>query len=320
MKKNAIMIFALGWLGLILMAGTKTYLKVNVRRAPIRSQPKKNSQLLGRLQFGTLLEMLSRHGKWYHIKEKSGTLRGYVHDNFVEEVVPSAQGFENQKKGTRKKRGLKGPRPGRRLQKNPQLKQSNLQDPQVSLALKIHTWKGYTFYLKAQDPDSEKIEMETVNMLKDLIETFPVSPWVRVKEIIIKKGGISQSNPFTINTRHNKDRYMLLATFLHEQIHRLEPEHLTEFNKAMQEVEKLFPDLPPEFTKSKRDIRAAYRHFIVNYFEIEALKKLLGEVRGLGVIMKKDKNVWIYQQILIQANAEKLRRIYQRHNLNPEYR
>jgi hypothetical protein len=36
--------------------------------------------------------------------------------------------------------------------------------------------------------------------------------------------------------------------------------------------------------------------------------------------MKKDKNVWIYQQILIEANAEKLRMIYKRYNLNPEYR
>ena len=317
MKKNALMILVLGFLALILIAEPGTYLKVKVRMAPIRSKPKKNSQLLGRLKYGTILELLSRHGKWYHIKEKSGTLKGYVHDNFVTGGELSAPGTGNKQTVTRKKRRRKGSRPERPLQEKTQLIPDNLRDELQALPMKIINWNEYTFYLITKAPNSEKLGEKTIDMLKGLINEFPVSPWVRVRDIIIRKDAISQSNPFTINTRYNKDRYMLLATFLHEQIHRLEPENMQAFTQARLEIQSEFPDLDPSV--SDEPVRA-YRHFIVCYFEIEALKKLLGLKEGLAVINKKDKNVWIYQQILIPTNAATIRSICQKYRLNPEYR
>ena len=112
---------------------------------------------------------------------------------------------------------------------------------------------------------------------------------------------------------------MLMATFLHEQIHQLEPEHPTEFEAAMNEVKIAFPQIDSAIQDLK-ERRAAYRHYIVCYFEIEALKKLLGEMSGLGVISRKRNNVDIYQDLLIPTNAATVRSICRRHRLNPEYR
>lgn len=319
MKKNAIFMVMLGWLALTLMGGVVTYLKVNVRGAPIRSQPRKNSQLLGRLKYGTLLEVLKRRGRWYYIKEKSGTLKGYVHSNFVIEVGTSAHKIMKQP-ATREKRMLKTPAPRPSLPKYTPQKPNQSPDLQPAAAFKkIIQWNGYTFYLQAENADSYNEEAKIVDLLKRLITEFNVEPWVRVRDINIKKRGISQSNPFTINTRHIKDRQMLLATFLHEQIHRLEPEHKTEFTRAMQEIENEFHDLLSDNTGDATDRLAAKRHFIVCYFEIKAVKKLLGTGTGLAVIGRKDKNVWIYQQLLIPAKAAIVRDICLNHRLNPEY-
>lgn len=180
----------------------------------------------------------------------------------------------------------------------------------------VFKWNGWTFYLAAKNPDSKTRELKVLNSLKGFIKNYDLSPWIRAKDIYIDDNAISQSDPLTINTRLVDDPESLLATFVHEQIHHLEFEYPEAFSNAMEEVETLFPDLPPELASAPK---AAYRHFIVIYFEIDALKRLLGEATALEVIGRKDKNVWIYQTILAGNNAEKLRNIYRKYDLDTAY-
>lgn len=172
-----------------------------------------------------------------------------------------------------------------------------------------YLWRGWIFQLAAKNPSSEKKEKKTLELLQSLIGKYDLSPWVLTKEIQIEHGVASHSNPLTINTHHNDDSDSLLATFVHEQIHRLEMKYPVAFQKAMNEVKGLYhADLPREFWSNRR---AAYRHFIVIYFEIKALKQLLGEVRAQAVIDNKDKNEWIYRTI--QADMESFTRMYSKY-------
>jgi len=183
------------------------------------------------------------------------------------------------------------------------------------LSPKIYQWKGWTFILAAKNSASETEEMETLRILKGLLKKYNLSPWVRVRKVHIEHGAASRSRPFTITTRKNRDPEALLATFVHEQIHNVEKEFPRRFRGAMRAVEALFPHLDPDVAG---DRRAAYLHFIVNYFEIKAMTRLLGRGRGLAVISRKDKNVSIYRKI--RTNIEKFRKIYVKYQLEGIYR
>ena len=57
--------------------------KVNVRRAA-----GKGYAAVGKLEYGTKVTVLSKEGKWYHIQ--SGSLKGYVHDDYISMKKPKA--------------------------------------------------------------------------------------------------------------------------------------------------------------------------------------------------------------------------------------
>ena len=57
--------------------------KVNVRRAA-----GKGYAAVGKLEYGTKVTVLSKEGKWYHIQ--SGSLKGYVHDDYISLKKPKA--------------------------------------------------------------------------------------------------------------------------------------------------------------------------------------------------------------------------------------
>jgi len=193
-----------------------------------------------------------------------------------------------------------------------QAKKDPLQDKKLFHVKRIFKWKGWTFRIAAINSDSKARELETMRLLKHFIQKYDLSPWTRTKEIRIQEGVAAQSNPLTINTRNNDRPLQLLATFVHEQIHKLERIRPKAFKKAMKVLESWFDDdLPGEYRSDKKK---TYRHFIVNYFEIKALIKLLGKAKALAVIKNKDKYLWIYRKIL--NNMKKLGKLYADYHLN----
>jgi len=182
--------------------------------------------------------------------------------------------------------------------------------PHVRAEMVIISWQGWSFRLNCADTAAEADEFKTLELLQGFLTHYDLSPWIRVKEINIHQGVPCQSNPFTINTSKNNKPLCLLATFLHEQIHRLEEVYPKRFHRAMDKVRELFPTLPKDL---RHESTKAYRHFIVIFFEFDALKKLLGEKKALAVIGEKTQNRWIYKQVL--ENMPKLRQIYRKHGL-----
>ena len=173
-----------------------------------------------------------------------------------------------------------------------------------------YNWNGYVFHLNCANTDACKSETKTFDLLKKLIKNYDVSPWVRERTIRIQKGVASRSTPLTINTHYNDDPHCLLSIFLHEQIHKIESAQPRRFQCAMKRVEKNFPKLPASYAATKTK---TYRHFIVCFFEFEALEKLLGRGEALRIFGKKRIYEWIQNMVL--ANWKKLRKIYNKCNL-----
>jgi hypothetical protein len=177
---------------------------------------------------------------------------------------------------------------------------------------KTFPWRGWRFTLTMATEQSTKAEIETMRLLKSFILQYNLDPWIKTRQICIQQGARSMSNPLTLHTSYNDRPMMLLATFLHEQMHKLESLFEADFKGAMREVQAW---CPPECLDPSvcGNLKAAYGHFIVIFFEIDALKRLLGLPQTLDIIRQKEHNQWIYQKV--QDNTDHLRSIYRRYHL-----
>src|SRR5580765_554879 len=76
--------------------------------------------------------------------------------------------------------------------------------PEIKIALKAGT----------------KAEQDTKAQLERLLKKYDLSKWIFTKSILIDAKEIPHSHPIlTLSTRHLLDDDLLLATFVHEQLH-----------------------------------------------------------------------------------------------------
>ena len=176
--------------------------------------------------------------------------------------------------------------------------------PQVSISLK----KG----------DSK--ELATQHQLERLIALYDVSPWIFTNRVVIDgdPSVIPHSHPvLTLSTRHLKDDELLLATFLHENIHWFMEAHPQEVDKAIADLKTIFPKVPAGHPEGARDERSGYLHLLVCTLEYDAIKPLLGELKARQVIdfWATDHYTWIYRTVL--ERGRDLRGVLQKHGLRP---
>lgn len=148
----------------------------------------------------------------------------------------------------------------------------------------------------------DKREMLTRDQLRRLVSQHDLSKWLFTKKVLIDRdAGIPHSHPvLTLDTDYLKDDELLLATFVHEQIHW----HLTQKDeqtkRAIAELKGLFPNAPAGPPDGARDQESTYLHLIVCYLEYQAVRELLGELRGRQVIefWATHHYRWVYRQVL----------------------
>jgi len=157
-------------------------------------------------------------------------------------------------------------------------------------------------------------EKQTKNKLEDLLSRYDLSKYIFTRKINIGERKIPHSHPIlTLHTRYKNDSDRLLSLFLHEQIHWLEDSKGKEFKAAMQEFEKLYPNPPSKFPEAANNRESTYRHFVVNYLEIRALREFLGEQRANKRFKSPNVYTWIYPKIL--SDEERVKRVVEKHNL-----
>ncbi len=127
-------------------------------------------------------------------------------------------------------------------------------------------------------------EAKTREQLRGVLARHDLRRWQFTDDVRIEEGVIPHSHPvLTLSTREPSDE-LLLATYIHEQIHWFT---LIEANReagrcADREWRRMYPDVPVELPEGCGSESSNYLHFTVYFFEYAGLIELLGEESARG--------------------------------------
>lgn len=167
---------------------------------------------------------------------------------------------------------------------------------------------------------NDQREEQTKQQLQRLLSAYDVSNWVFTRKITIDSdfNVIPHSHPIlTLSTRHLKDDELLLATFVHEQLHWYLGEKPKETEEAYKELRSKFPKVPVGFPEGGNNEESTYKHILVCYLEYQAMKGLLGELKARQVIefWATDHYTWIYKTVL--ERGREIGSLMRKHKLLP---
>lgn len=162
-------------------------------------------------------------------------------------------------------------------------------------------------------------EVQTKEQLVKLMNVYDLSKWTFTKTVTIENGfNVSpHSHPvLTLNTRHLRDDELLLATYIHEQLHWF-IDTAAGSKAAYKEIQALYPNPPGAFPLSSGDTTSTWYHVLICYLEYRALVQLIGELKTFQVISfwQQDHYTWIYKEVW--ENSQKLEEIIRKHRLIP---
>ena len=167
---------------------------------------------------------------------------------------------------------------------------------------------------------NDQRELQTKQQLQRLLSAYDVSHWVFTRKSVIDSGFdvIPHSHPvLTLSTRHLKDDELLLATFVHEQLHWYLGERPKETEEAYKELRSMFTKVPVGFPEGGSDEESTYKHILVCYLEYQAIRELLGELKARQVLefWATDHYTWIYKTIL--ERPREIGSLLRKHKLVP---
>lgn len=144
-------------------------------------------------------------------------------------------------------------------------------------------------------------EIQTKAQLERLIKSYDLTAWTFTTKVQIDEKAIPHSHPvLTLHTRHSKDDDLLLATYVHEQIHwHMSAKH-KDSAEAFKELEAMFPNAPEKFPEGAGGKQSTYVHIFVCYLEMRAMRELVGELRTKQVMdyWATDHYTWIYKTVV----------------------
>lgn len=160
--------------------------------------------------------------------------------------------------------------------------------------------------------NQSKSEEQTRERLQKLLGQYDLSKWLFTRKVMVEDGVIPHSHPIlTMNTREDGD--VLLATFVHEQIHWFLDDHDAQTEQAKTELRAIYPKVPVGPPNGARNEESSYLHLIVTWLEYEAMRELVGPARARTVFEAKRYYRWIYQTVL--SDGPKIKAVIEKHRL-----
>jgi hypothetical protein len=128
-------------------------------------------------------------------------------------------------------------------------------------------------------------EARTREVLIGLLERYDLDGWRYTPRVVVREGATPRSHPtLTLGTEHRDDPSLLLASYIHEQLHWYLSKRRKQTNRAILELREMFPDPPVGPPAGDRDADSARLHFIVCWLEYAALQRILGRDEARRVI------------------------------------
>jgi hypothetical protein len=159
-------------------------------------------------------------------------------------------------------------------------------------------------------------ELQTEQQLLHLLDRYDLRPLLVTHDVVIDGTTVPHSHPrLTLHTRHLEDDRLLLAAFLHEQLHWFLSGRLEAARGAEDELRQRFPDLSLEPPDGDSD--STYLHIIVNELEFDALTRLLGDHDARAVIERHANEHYRAIYRLVLDHHDEIAAIIGRHGLRP---
>ena len=149
-------------------------------------------------------------------------------------------------------------------------------------------------------------ELATGAQLLTLLRRYDLSRWRFTSELRIERGVIPHSHPtLTLHTRHLDDDGLLLATYLHEQLHWFVGERLPGMEQAVAVLRQRYPQPPVGYPHGARDANSSYQHYVICWLERQALLDVVGatETERICAFWSHDHYTDIYTTVLADGDA-----------------
>lgn len=136
----------------------------------------------------------------------------------------------------------------------------------------------------------------------------------------IVPAGPTYSHPIlTLGTRFTETEDLLLATYLHEQMHwylwRLGgPDH-DPVAPFFDELVRRYPKAPIKLPEGGRNYEQTYVHLVVCWLEVAAVTELIGRERAEALADTQWGYRWIYRTVI--EDWDELEALFRQHNLVP---
>lgn len=161
-------------------------------------------------------------------------------------------------------------------------------------------------------------EGATRDQLVRLLDRYDLSAWTWTDTIAVDRAAIPHSHPvLTLHTRHRLDDDLLLATYVHEQLHWFLAERPDATRLAVDDLRQAFPSVPIGYPEGGNDDASTYLHLLVGLLEHQALVGLVGELRARQTIefWASDHYTWVYRTVLDRPGP--IRMALRDHDLTP---
>jgi hypothetical protein len=171
------------------------------------------------------------------------------------------------------------------------------------------------------DLDHAEREAQRIrDLLAALRRRHDLSRFEFTRHVRIVPAGPTHSHPIlTLGTRFAETEDLLLATYLHEQMHwylwRFGGPDYDPIAPFFDELVRRYPMAPIKLPEGARSYEQTYVHLVVCWLEVEALTQLIGSERAHAIADTQWGYRWIYRTAI--ADREPLRALLAAHGLAP---
>jgi hypothetical protein len=162
-------------------------------------------------------------------------------------------------------------------------------------------------------------EQRTQAAVEALLAAYDLDGLLFTTDVEIDETAFPHSHPvLTLNTAYLNDAQLLLAEFVHEQLHWFEEAHAERRDHAIKLTVDLYPYVPPNPPEGSVTETSTRLHLLVCYWEYQALKCLLGAASARETIERLSRHhyCWVYRTVL--RDEARIGQLLQAQDLLPE--
>jgi hypothetical protein len=166
--------------------------------------------------------------------------------------------------------------------------------------LRQYSWMGRAVIVETRR--GTPAEEQTKSTLETLLDAYVLAPYTFTTRVRIDENAIAHSHPvLTLSTRFMvRTLDGMLADYLHEQLHWYVAGRRRQSRRANAEWRAMFGKVPRRSGGGAKTRRSTLLHLTVNWLELDALKRVIGDDRAAEVLQAKANGKiypWVYRQV-----------------------